>query len=237
MIKFFKKYPEIFAIMSEKEDGTMRLFNNGNINKKNEENRKKYFKKIGVSFKNVLSAYLINGTNVEIVEGNKKKIIPKTDALITKSKNVYLSVSAADCIPVLFYDPASKIIGIAHAGWRGTVDAIVEKTLVKMIKIGANSKNIAVALGPGINKCHFEVKKDVLDKFNNYRKFIKEKDKRFFVDLKGIIKKQLLDFGIKEKNIENNNDCTFCNETRYFSNRREKKKDVGLMINLIGRIK
>ena len=166
MIKFFEKYPEIFAIMSEKKDGTMRIFDNGNLVEENIKNRKRYFKEIGIDFDNVISAYLINGTEIEIIENSKEKIIPKTDALITKEKNIYLSITAADCIPVLFYDFNAKIIGIAHAGWRGTVGGIIKKTIDKIIEFGGNSKNIAVAMGPGINQCHFEINSNILDEFN-----------------------------------------------------------------------
>jgi YfiH family protein len=234
MMRFFEKYPEVLAIMSEREDGSMRLFDNGNLIQENIERRKKYFKKLGVKFDNVISAYLINETKIKIIENKERGIISKTDGLVTNKKNIYLSVTAADCIPVLFYDFKSKIVGVAHAGWRGVVGNIIKKTVDNIFKLGGNAESIAVSMGPGIKQCHFEISKDILDKFNTCPEFIERRENKYVVNLKGIIKKQLTEIGIKNENIDNNNDCTFCNEEKYFSYRRENQKDVGLMIALIG---
>ena len=220
--------------MSEKKDGSMRLFYNGVFDENNAKNRGRYFGEIGIKYEDVITAYLINGTNIEIIENNKEKVIPKTDALVTRKKGIYLSATAADCIPVLFYETKFKIIGIAHSGWRGTVSEIAKKTIGKIIELGGKTENIVVAMGPGINRCHFEINDDILDDFANYQEFVEKREGKYFADLKGIIKKQLLEAGIKEENVENNNDCTFCNEDKYYSYRREKVKNSGLMITLIG---
>lgn len=233
-MKFFKKYPEILTIMSEKKDGSMRLFYDGIFDENNAKNRARYFRKIGIKYEDAIAAYLIHGVNVEIIKNSKEKIIPKTDVLITKEKGIYLSVTAADCIPVMFYDAKEKIIGIVHAGWRGIVGEIIKKTINKIIKLGGKIENIMVAMGPGINSCHFSIAEDNLDKFEIYSEFIEKRKDEHFVDLKGIIRKQLFKLGIKEKNIENNNDCTFCNKDKYYSYRREKVKNSGLMVALIG---
>jgi len=220
--------------MSDRNDGSMRLFIDGVLDKKFEKNRKNFFKKIGIDYYDVISACLIHGANVKHIKSNKQKIIPKTDALVSREKNTFLSVTSADCIPILFYDPRAKIVGIAHAGWRGVVGKIAEKTIEKIVKLGGSAKNIRVAMGPGINKCHFDIGKNIGKKFIPYKELIEKRDDKYFVELKEIIKKQLLHSGITEKNIENKNDCTFCNSKKYFSFRKEQEKNVGLMIILIG---
>lgn len=220
--------------MSDRNDGSMRLFIDGVLDKKFEKNRKNFFKKIGIDYDNVISACLIHGADVKNIKSNKQKIVPKTDALVSREKNTFLSVTSADCIPILFYDPRAKIVGIAHAGWRGVVGKIAEKTIEKIVKLGGNAKNIRVAMGPGINKCHFDIGKNIGKKFIPYKELAEKRDDKYFVELKEIIKKQLLHSGITKKNIENKNDCTFCNPKKYFSYRKEQEKNVGLMIILIG---
>lgn len=234
MLKFFAKYPEIVAVMSDRNDGSMRLFIDGVLDKKFEKNRKKIFKKIGIDYDDVISACLVHKTGVKNIKNNKQKIIPKTDALVSRKKNIFLSVTSADCVPILFYEPRAKIVGIAHAGWRGVVGKIAEKTIEKIVKLGGSAKNIRVAMGPGINKCHFDIGKNMGKKFIPYLELIEKNGDKYFVELKEIIKKQLLHSGITEKNIENKNDCTFCNPKKFFSYRKEQEKNVGLMIILIG---
>lgn len=236
MIKFFENNPELLAVMSEREDGSMKFFDkNWNLGKKTDGNRKKYFEKIKVGHNNVVYAYLKNGIHAEIVKDNHLQIITETDSLVTKQKDLYLAVTVADCIPVYFYDSENKIIGLAHAGWRGIVGGVIKSTLDKIFELGGKAGNIRVALGPGINKCHFEIKEDTLSRFNDYPEFIIRNGGKIFVDLKGIIRKQLIDSRIKPENIEDNSECTF-ESNRFFSFRRDKPEVVEAMIAIIGLI-
>lgn len=230
MLRFFENTPEILAVMSEREDGNMKLISGG----ENSENRNKFFGKSGINAEKVFSADLQNGTNVVIVSADSQKIISGADALVINNKNISLSVTIADCIPVYFYEPGKKIIALAHCGWRGIVGGIVRNTLDKILDLGGKVENTKIALGPGINKCHFEIKKDVLDKFSNYPDFIERRENKIFVDLKGIIKKQLDDFRIKDENVENNQECTFESIDKYFSYRRDKPEKIEAMVAVIG---
>jgi YfiH family protein len=234
MIKFFKKYPEIIAGMSEKKDGSMRLFQDGILKKDYINNRRKYFQKIGINYENVISAQLVNGIEVAVIKKNKKKIIPQADALIAREKEIYLSITVADCLPIFFYDFQAKIIGLAHAGWRGIAGGIIQKTIKKMVSLGGNPQNMVVAVGPGINRCHFEIKKDVLKKFKQYNKFVEKRNNKYWLDLRGIVQKQLRANGIREKNIENKNECTFCQKEKYFSYRRDGSQNISLLTSVIG---
>lgn len=230
MIEFFKQFPEVTAVMSEKSDGSMRLSDDNS----NLENRFNFFRGMGISENKVVSAPLAHGIGVAVVSNNKEKVISATDGLVAGRQDVFLSVTVADCVPVFFYDPEHKIIGIAHAGWRGVAGNIVGEMVRKISGLGGMADNLKIFLGPGINSCHFEVKADVAGKFRNYGKHVINRDGGIFVDLKGIIMEQLREAGIKKENIEDNGECTFENKEKYFSFRRDKPAVVEAMVALIG---
>jgi YfiH family protein len=230
MKNFFKKFPEIYTALSEKRDGSMK------ISKKDNKNRDNYFQKEGLLSKKIISAGLENKTNVAIVNTSSLEIIQNTDSLVTNEKNIFLSITVADCIPVFFYDRKNKVIAIAHAGWRGIVGGIIKYTVNKIQEVGGSIENLYVGLGPGIGACHFEIREDVLDKFKKYDKFIVENKNKIFVDLKGIIRNQLLDLNIKNNNIEDDKVCTFDSD-KYFSYRRDRPREVEAMIAIIGLVR
>lgn len=87
------------------------------------------------------------------------------DALVTKEKNLPLAIGAADCYPILFHDPENKIIGAAHAGWKGTLARISKNVILEMEKLGAERKFIRAAIGPGISGKNYEVSGEIIEKF------------------------------------------------------------------------
>lgn len=225
--EIFNKYPELIYGFTEKQDGSMKIFDvkNQKEEESHRDNKRKYFSRIGVSLNDLVGASLVGGNNVYIVSGSDKgKIIDNTDALATLNKNVFLAITVSDCFPVYFYEPNVGIAAIAHAGWRGIAKNIIEKTLEKIDPKKEYRKNILVGIGPGIELCHFDVKNEVVEKFKNYPDFIIKKNNKVFVSLPGIIKHQLLEEGILENNIEISEDCTYCSDNKYFSWRRDKTK-------------
>ena len=230
MIKFFEEIPEILAVMSEREDGSMKLFSGNNLNL---ENRNKFFGKIGISENKVIVAEIVHGAKVEIVDSSSLEFILEADGLITKDANVFLSITIADCIPVYLYESEQKIIGIVHCGWRGIVGGVIGNAVKKLLQLDGSPENLKIALGPGINKCHFEIKEDVLDKFKDYPEFVIKQNDKIFIDLKGIIRKQVDETGVDQKNIEDNSECTIENDN-YFSFRRDKPKMTEAMVAIIG---
>ena len=191
------------------------------------KNRQKYFVSQNIDIKNIVSTKLIHGNNVEIVsEDNRGGIIEETDGLITNTKNVCLTVTVGDCVPVIFFDKRNEVIGVAHAGWKGVVKNIVSVVVNKMNqKLNSDLENIQVAIGPHIKKCHFEIQEDIIDEFKDYSEMIIRKNRKIFVDLETILVKQLETSGIKKENIDTNSDCTVCNQ-EYFSFRRDKPAKV-----------
>lgn len=232
MLTFFKKFPEVTAVLSEKKDGSMKVF--PERPDENKENRIRFFAGQGIDADRVVGAEIVHGIQAVVVSDVPVPIVLGVDALITKEKNLFLSVTVADCLPVFFYDPVAHIIGIAHAGWRGIVDGVIEKTLVALVSSGASQENLFISFGPSIGKGHFEIGTDILPRFAEWEKHIVRRDGKTFVDLPGIAKEQLQGLGISEEHIEMSTLCTFCEAETFFSYRRDKPQKIEAMVATIG---
>lgn len=219
--------------LSQKNDGAMNI-RLPILDEECLQNRKIYFGKLGIDIKDIVSADLVHGTTISIVdEKDKGKIIPNTDALITDKQNIFLTVTVGDCAPVYFFDKKKKIIGLAHAGWRGVAKNISMSMINKMTtEFRSNPEDIIVYIGPHLQKCHFEIKEDIISQFDN--QYILNKNGVTKVDLLSILKQQLLLVGVRSENIHSSNECTFCDETKYFSYRRDKPDKTQSMIAYIG---
>ena len=173
-------------------------------------------------------------------EEERKNRLEGIDAVISNVPDVIMGISTADCIPVLVYDPEHHAAAAIHAGWKGTVKRIVEKSLVKMQEtFGTNPAKCVAAIGPGISLESFEVGDEVGEAFIN-EGFDIEKvsvrlpkmnvsqptdEKRLHLDLKEINRGQLLSLGVLAENIVVSPIDTYTDE-RFFSARREQKGDV-----------
>ncbi len=218
MFKVFKKYPNLVIGFSEKEQGPMKF---------SPKNREMFFNKLGIDKNLVVRADLVHKNKVAFVSKKQAgRLMEKTDGLITKEKNVFLSITTADCLPIFVFSPKEKIIALVHAGWRSLACNILKNTIEK------TGNNVLVGIGPGISQCHFEVKKDVL---NCFKPYLKQTLEGSFLDLKKVAKLQLEDLGVKRENIEISFECTFCLKDKYFSHRRQGLKNLKTMIAVFGR--
>lgn len=149
------------------------------------------------------------------------------DALMTNEKNVTLLILVADCLPVFFYDPVHQAIGLAHAGWRGTVTHIAPKTLLAMSEAyGTQPAEVKVALGPSIGACCYEVGQDVKGQFDEIfpwsgEVFTPSFGKQWKLDLAQANVKQLLDIGVTEDHLTRSNLCTVEHRDLFYSHRAE----------------
>lgn len=146
---------------------------------------------------------------------------PTCDALITNERNKPLMVMVADCSPILFYDNVQKVIAVAHAGRAGAFLNIVQKTLDSFIKnYHSNPENIYVSVGANISTSNYEVNKAIFDeaKALDLEFAVEVKEDRYFLDIRKILYKQLLEGNVKKENIEISQECSFL-ETEYFSYR------------------
>lgn len=149
-----------------------------------------------------------------------------TDALILDNKKIGIFLNFADCTPVILYDAVNNIAAISHAGWRGTVQKIAQKTVLKMQNdFNSKPEDITALIGPAICYDCFETSEEIArmlaDTINCGKQYIKENGEKFYADLKNINKKQLLEIGVK--NIDVAPYCTCCNNDKFFSYRFENK--------------
>jgi len=164
---------------------------------------------------------------------------PKADALVTATPGLVLSVLTADCQPVLFADPEAGVIGAAHAGWRGTLDGVLEATIATMVSLGATRENISAVIGPTISQRAYEVGPELFEAFitedeGNARFFAQGKGDRFLFDLPGLGLAKLRAAGVKDSAWTRH--CTYGDPARFFSYRRathEKDADYGRLISCI----
>lgn len=165
--------------------------------------------------------------------------IKGADGLYTKESNVMLASLYADCVPLYFYSPNHKLVGLAHAGWKGTVGKIGPN----MVRLwtedeGISIDSIYVAIGPAISQESYEVDDFVMDKVKEvitdssqlpYKKVNKT---NYLLDLKQLNKQLLVAAGINEKQIFVSNYCTYKADELFFSYRRNKQ--TGRMMSFIG---
>lgn len=230
-----KKHPDIQIFFSQKRDGSMKLTSNPASLEKFSRNRKAYLLKNNIDPEKVVSVEIVHGNRIEIVDSNHNgKIISGADGLVSQSKNIYLSITSADCLPIFLFEPEKEIVGIVHAGWRSLADNILASAIGKIKELGGTPENILVGIGPAICQKHYEVGPEVAGKFGKYPGAIKKENNKIFLDIKKVANLQLLDLGVSDKNIEIRPECTFELPKKYFSARRDKRKEIEAMVAVIG---
>lgn len=196
------------------------------------ENRRIFFSSLGLEPEQVASSYQVHGDAVLKVEAPGRT--DGYDALITRVPNVFLTVTIADCTPILIADPHTRAVAAIHAGWRGTAAQIVRKTLVRMQEeYGTDPAHCYAYIGTCIDECSFEVNADVADHFVAEHKRWDDSLQKYFVDLKAANRAQLLAAGVPVEQIEVSPYSTVLHNEHFFSYRKEKGV-TGRMVNLIG---
>lgn len=151
----------------------------------------------------------------------------EADVLVTAIPSIALMVLVADCLPVFAFDPVHRAIGLAHAGWRGTVQYASVKMIAAMSEsFGTKEEDVRIGLGPCIGPCCYEVGTEVYQKFQEKFTWTSEVLKasgplKWKLNLSEANAKQLMEFGVLERNIFRSNLCTIQNRDWFFSNRAE----------------
>ncbi len=201
-------------------------------------NRARVASAMGVTPERLLGVHQVHSATALPVEGpftNK----PRADALVTKTPGLALSVLSADCQPVLFSDSEAGVIGAAHAGWRGTLDGILQATVDAMVALGATREKITAVIGPSISQRAYEVGPEFMDSFMDEgpeyaRYFINGTGDRMLFDLPGFGLNRLRAAGVGHA--EWTRHCTFSDPQRFYSYRRAthaKEADYGRLIAAI----
>lgn len=192
-----------------------------------------------IEVQNLVTVNQIHSSDVVVVNQAFIDKPPKADALVTTTPGLVIGILTADCGPILFADPQAGVIAATHAGWRGSLNGIIEKTIAVMEKQGAKRQSITAALGPCIGPHHYEVTSEFYNQFiERHSKFQKyflktEKVNHFHFNLWAFIINQLKEAGVNASCVEL---CTYQDEQHFFSYRRtihRNEPDYGRQISAI----
>ncbi|WP_270181798.1 peptidoglycan editing factor PgeF [Alkalihalobacillus sp. CinArs1] len=207
-------------------------------------NRKILSKAIGTPLENWVVAEQIHGNDIAHITANDlgrgtldhESAIRGMDGMYTDEKGLMLAALYADCVPVYFYSPSAKRVGIAHAGWKGTTKDIAGEMIQRWQDDGIDPKDIVTAIGPSIGKCCYEVDdrviENVIEVASDSEQFFTHNEGTYQLDLKAVNKHLLLKAGVLEDNILVSDYCTSCSDL-FFSHRSEHGK-TGRMMGYIG---
>jgi polyphenol oxidase len=191
------------------------------------ENRRRVMKAMGLSY--CISALQTHSKNVVVIDaenraeifsnGRRTVEVEDTDAFVTNQRGIGLMIKVADCQTILFYDPGKKILGLAHAGWRGLKQNISAEVIAAMVKLGAIPSHILVGIAPSLGQANSEFTDPAKELGPDFIPFVKNRK----VDLWEFSRHQLMQLGIQERRIENARiDTANAEEGRqFFSYRRE----------------
>jgi polyphenol oxidase len=205
------------------------------------ENRARMARALGVDAARLITAFQIHSPHVVVAEepwGVENR--PRADAIVTRTPGLAIGVSTADCGPLLFAEPQARVIGAAHAGWRGAFSGVIEGTIAAMENLGADRSRISVALGPLIRQDNYEVSQSFVDEFlradETYARFFAPaaRDAHAMFDLPGFIASRLAQSGIES--FEDIGICTYADPERFYSYRRSvhrSEPDYGRHVNAI----
>ena len=205
------------------------------------QNRTRMAETLGVGADRLVSLYQVHSAEVVTVEapfpmGDR----PKADGMVTRVPGLALGIATADCGPILFADPENRVIGAAHAGWKGALTGVIGATVAAMERLGAQRSSIIAVLGPTISQASYEVGPDFVERFlgeaPGMDRYLAEGTRPGHAqfDLPGFILARLGDEGIGEGAALNL--CTYADAERFYSFRRTTHRgepDYGRLISAI----
>jgi hypothetical protein len=205
------------------------------------ENRVRMAAALEVTPDCLLTAYQIHSPQVVVAETPWRiDARPRADAIVTYTPGLAVGVSTADCGPILLADPLARVVGAAHAGWRGALAGVAEATVEAMERLGAKRSQIHAALGPMIRQDNYEVGPDLIARFaaedSGSDRFFRPAPRagHALFDLAGYVGARLMRAAIPQ--IEDLALCTYADPARFFSFRRSThrgEEDYGRHVNAI----
>jgi YfiH family protein len=204
------------------------------------ENRRRMAEQIGVTPERLLTAYQVHSPEVVVASGAwDMESRPRADAIVTRAQGLAIGITAADCGPILLVEPNARVIGAAHAGWKGALTGIVESAVDAMEKLGAERSAIVAAIGPLIRQQSYEVGSEFVERFietdaESALFFLPAaRERHAMFDLAGFIRRRLENAGVLL--IDDIGIDTYSDE-RFFSYRRSVHRgeaDYGRHIHAI----
>lgn len=201
-------------------------------------NRRRFADRVGFRLDDAILAGQVHGTTVAVVGElqrgrgaiERETTLPPADGLVTNQPGIVLWANFADCTPLLFFDPVAQAVGVAHAGWQGTVNNIAQVMITTMqAQFGSQPANILAAIGPAIGPCCYEVDQPVIGAVEQAfaehasQVLLRQLGKqRPHFDLWAANAHWLEQAGIQPANLIRMNMCTACHHDRFFSHRHER---------------
>jgi polyphenol oxidase len=189
------------------------------------QNREIALKRLGATDRDLVTTYQVHSSiAVRVKKPWHREQSPEADAMASDCTDVVLGILTADCAPVLFADNVARVVGAAHAGWRGARAGVLEQCLREMCGLGADPSNISAAVGPCIAQDSYEVdqefQREFIDENPDNIKFFNtaRRANHFMFDLAGYVEKCLFDLGIAS--VECLGLDTFADPERFYSYRR-----------------
>ena len=205
-------------------------------------NRVRSFEAVEREPESVYDVWQVHSADVICTQEYRPRYVAhkKADAILTDNPKVTLFMRFADCVPILLYDPVKRVVGLAHAGWQGTVKKIAIATVNKMVSVyGSTPADIRAGIGPSIGPDHYEIGPEVVEKVNESfgnlaAVLLQLKNGSVHFDLWKANRLLLEQAGLKQ--VEISGLCTACNTQDWFSHRGEKGKTgrFGALIGLNG---
>ena len=199
--------------------------------KSSSHHRQLLLESLNIDSKELFFVKQVHGNRVFVLDDPEKSSDQveqeEADALITHLTEKPIAVLTADCVPVILYDPDKHVVGVIHAGRKGTQMNIVSRTISMLSKVyGSRPQNIVMALGPAIGGCCYEVESPCIapfrENYSGWQDFVTAKSpSKFMLDL---LKANAIDgarAGISKENIHRSGECTSCNNDQWFSYRKE----------------
>jgi YfiH family protein len=201
-------------------------------------NREKLAGLLGIPLDRIVGCRQMHGNRVARVserDGGRgmtpdNPSIEDTDAMLTDVPGLYLMALSADCPPVFLYDPARRVVGLAHSGWKGTVGRIAGNTVEAMVDdFGSDVRDIVAVVGPGIGPCCYSVGENVIEAvesafmrpWDGEKALLQKRDGLVYFNLRETIRRSLLEAGVAPENITVEEVCTAHNLDVLFSHRAE----------------
>lgn len=203
------------------------------------ENRARVANWFGTDIDHLSTLYQIHSPDVVVMDDPDPGARPEADGQVTGRPGIVLGILTADCGPVLFADAEARVIGAAHAGWKGALTGVLENTIAAMIRLGARRERIVASLGPSISQRNYEVGPEFVDRFTaedpDWARFFKPSAKadHAMFDLPGLTVSRLEAAGVTAENLDV---CTYADEEGFFSYRRtthRREPDYGRQISAI----
>jgi polyphenol oxidase len=236
----FNPFPEVVAAQSTRHGGVSPApWHTLNLGKSTDdhpdhvqENRRRFCGALGFTPGQMAWSKQVHGDQILTV--TKAGGAEGFDAIVSNTPGILLAVSVADCTPILVYDRQNRAMAAIHAGWKGTVALLVQKTLQEMTRLfGTKPMDCHVFIGACIDHCSFEVGEEVAVQFDEVFKTYDPDKQKYFVDLKQANAAQCRNFGIPEQQIEISPYSTVLHHEHFFSHRKEKGI-TGRMLAAIG---